>query len=158
MVYQDNKSAILLETNGRMSQSKRTKHIKMKYFFVKDRVDDGDVVIEHLPGDDHWADVLSKPSTGKRFFVDRSKLQNIAVHWKDESLQSTSDMTTMTTATPQECVGRQDSASKTKSVTWKPKLTDVRHRLTLGEAMALSRRIKRARRATNANRCVPVAE
>ena len=50
-----------------MSQSKRTKHIKMKYFFVKDRVDEGEVVIKHMPGDELWADVLSKPSTGKCF-------------------------------------------------------------------------------------------
>ena len=28
-IYQENKSAILLETNGKMSSSKRTKHIKM---------------------------------------------------------------------------------------------------------------------------------
>jgi hypothetical protein len=49
VVYQDNKSAILLETNGKWSSSKRTKHIKMKYFFVKDKVDDGEVKIEHLP-------------------------------------------------------------------------------------------------------------
>lgn len=51
-----------------------------------DKVDDGEVVIEHMPGDDLWADVLSKPSTGKRFFVDRSHLQKIAVNWADETL------------------------------------------------------------------------
>ena len=35
-IYQDNNSAILLEMNGRQSSTKRTKHIKTKYFFVKD--------------------------------------------------------------------------------------------------------------------------
>jgi hypothetical protein len=34
LLYQDNMSAILLETNGRASSSKRTKHIKVKYFFI----------------------------------------------------------------------------------------------------------------------------
>jgi len=38
LVYQDNKSAILLETNGKTSCTKRTKHIEVKYFYVKDRV------------------------------------------------------------------------------------------------------------------------
>ena len=37
IVYQDNKSAILLEKNGRASSSKRTKHIKVQYFFIKDQ-------------------------------------------------------------------------------------------------------------------------
>ena len=74
IIYQDNKSAISIETNGMMSQIRRTKHIKMKYFFVKDKVDDGEVVIKHMPGEELWADILSKPSTGKRFFVDQSKL------------------------------------------------------------------------------------
>ena len=36
--YQDNMSAILLETNGRASSSKQTKHIKVKYFLIKDKV------------------------------------------------------------------------------------------------------------------------
>ncbi len=32
ILHQDNKSAILLETNGRASSSKRTKHIKIWYY------------------------------------------------------------------------------------------------------------------------------
>jgi hypothetical protein len=32
ILYQDNKSTILLATNGRSSTSKRTKHIKHRYF------------------------------------------------------------------------------------------------------------------------------
>jgi hypothetical protein len=35
-VYQDNKSAILLEENGRRSSSKRTRHIHIQYFFITD--------------------------------------------------------------------------------------------------------------------------
>ena len=35
MVYQDNKSAILLEKNGRASSSKRTRHINIRYYFVQ---------------------------------------------------------------------------------------------------------------------------
>jgi hypothetical protein len=41
LLYQDNMSAILLETNGRASSSKRTKHIKVKYFLIKDKVEPG---------------------------------------------------------------------------------------------------------------------
>ena len=35
LVYQENLSAILLEMNGKASSSKRTKHIKVKYFSRK---------------------------------------------------------------------------------------------------------------------------
>ena len=37
-VYQDNKSAILLEENGKESSSKRTRHINVRYFFLTDRI------------------------------------------------------------------------------------------------------------------------
>jgi hypothetical protein len=37
-IYQDSKSAILLEKNGKASSSKQTKHISIHYFFVTDRI------------------------------------------------------------------------------------------------------------------------
>jgi hypothetical protein len=40
-LYQDNKSAILFEKNGKFSSSKRTKHVKTRYFFVTDKVAQG---------------------------------------------------------------------------------------------------------------------
>jgi hypothetical protein len=49
LLYQDNMSALLLEMNGKASSSKRTKHIKVKYFFIKEKVDSGEIVIEHCP-------------------------------------------------------------------------------------------------------------
>ena len=47
ILYQDNKSTILLATNGRMSSSKRTKHIHHRYFLVKDKVERGELEIQH---------------------------------------------------------------------------------------------------------------
>jgi hypothetical protein len=41
IVFQDNKSSILLEKNGKASgskRSKRTKHINIRYFSITDRV------------------------------------------------------------------------------------------------------------------------
>jgi hypothetical protein len=37
VLFQDNKSSILLEKNGKASSSKRTKHINIQYFFITDR-------------------------------------------------------------------------------------------------------------------------
>ena len=38
-IHQDNVSAQILETNGKFSSSRKTKHIKEKLFFIKDNVD-----------------------------------------------------------------------------------------------------------------------
>jgi hypothetical protein len=39
ILYQDNKSAILLETNGKKSSSKRTRALNIRYFFGKQHKD-----------------------------------------------------------------------------------------------------------------------
>ena len=49
LLYQDNMINILLETNRRASSSKWTKHIKVKYFLIKDKVDREEITIEHCP-------------------------------------------------------------------------------------------------------------
>jgi hypothetical protein len=76
IIYQDNKSAILLESNGKFSSGKRTKHIKAKYFFVTDKVADGDLVIKHTPTETMWADMNTKPKQGRPFRIDRSYMMN----------------------------------------------------------------------------------
>jgi hypothetical protein len=38
VLFQDNKSSILLENNGKASSSKRTKRINIRYLFITDRV------------------------------------------------------------------------------------------------------------------------
>ena len=38
-VYQDNKSAIQLASNSILSSSKHTKHIRVRYYFIKDQID-----------------------------------------------------------------------------------------------------------------------
>ena len=73
-VYQDNKSAILLETNGVASSSKRTRHIDIRYYFVKDRIAAGELTIEFCPTDDMWADYFTKPLQGAKFFFSAGSL------------------------------------------------------------------------------------
>ena len=45
LLNQDNQAAILLQTNGVMSRKKRSRHIDIRFFFIKDRVDSGDIEI-----------------------------------------------------------------------------------------------------------------
>ena len=49
IIYQDNKSAILLEVNGKFSISKWKKNIKTRYFFIRYIIDQGDVEFTYCP-------------------------------------------------------------------------------------------------------------
>ena len=65
-LYQDNTSTICLARNGR-SNSDRTKHIGIRYFFVKKYIDEGTIKVEHCPTLDIIADILTKPLQGELF-------------------------------------------------------------------------------------------
>jgi hypothetical protein len=76
IVYQDNKSAILLETHGRASSSKRTRHINIRYFFVKDRIDNKELSVEYCPTEHMLADYFTKPLQGSQFKTFRDRIMN----------------------------------------------------------------------------------
>jgi hypothetical protein len=61
------KSAMLLETNGRASSSKHTRHIEMRYYYVANQVAKGDLRVVWCPTDEMIADFLTKPIQGKAF-------------------------------------------------------------------------------------------
>ncbi len=67
IIFQDNMSALSLEKNGRISPSKRTKHIKAKYFLIKDYYNAGEVDLRYCSIGCMWADVLTKPLQGQLF-------------------------------------------------------------------------------------------
>ena len=54
-----NISAIQLLKNGKRS-SDRTKHMDIRYFWLKERVDTNEIKVEHLPTDSMWVDMLTK--------------------------------------------------------------------------------------------------
>ena len=84
ILYQNNKLTILLANNGIWSSSKRTKHIKSRYFFIKDCIDRGDVSVEYQPTEQMYSDVLTKPKQGKAFCKDRAMLMNCTEDYSDD--------------------------------------------------------------------------
>ena len=74
-IFQDNQSTIVLANKG-FSTSDKTRHIGIRYFFVKDRIDAGEVVVEYLPTEDMLADMMTKPLQGSLFRKLRSLLMN----------------------------------------------------------------------------------
>lgn len=95
-LFQDNMSTIAMIKNGR-SNSDRTRHINIRYFFIKDRVDAGEITIKHKPTADMIADILTKPLQGDLFRRLRAELLN----WRAHDEEATVPL--------QECVGEDGS-------------------------------------------------
>ena len=75
--YQDNKSAMLLEKNGKFSSSKRTKHMNVRYFFIMDRIKNKEVSLHHCGTESMIADYFTKPLQGKKFMDFRKVIMNL---------------------------------------------------------------------------------
>jgi hypothetical protein len=67
MFYQDNESAIKFAKNGSASARKNSKHIDVRYFFLKDRLETGGYVVEHCRTTRMLADFFTKPLQGSLF-------------------------------------------------------------------------------------------
>ena len=67
ILYQDNKSAILLEKNGKASSSKRMRAVNIRYFFLTDQINKGNLSVEYCPTGMMIADFFTKPLQGKLF-------------------------------------------------------------------------------------------
>ena len=74
ILYQDNKSTILLENNGKRSSGKRTRAINIRYFFLTDQVEKGNLRIEYCPTAEMNGDYMSKPLQGNLFEKFRSRI------------------------------------------------------------------------------------
>jgi hypothetical protein len=74
-INQDNKSTITMIKNGKGS-SKKTRHVNIRYFWVKEKVDSGEVDISYLQSLEMVADILTKPLQGELFRKLRGRLLN----------------------------------------------------------------------------------
>ena len=66
-LFQDNQSAIKMEINGRNSCTGNSRHINIKYFWVKDRVTQEKIEVKYCPTYLMLADYFTKPLQGKLF-------------------------------------------------------------------------------------------
>jgi hypothetical protein len=75
IVYQDNMSTMALIAHGAPC-SKRSKHIDIRQFWVKERITEGTIVVKHCPTEIMWANLLTKPLCGAQFISERTGLTN----------------------------------------------------------------------------------
>ena len=67
----------MIERGG--STLDRTRHVAIRYYWVKDRVDAGEVEVVYCPTDDMIADILTKPLVGELFITLRDALLNWSI-------------------------------------------------------------------------------
>ena len=77
ILFQDNQSAILLENNGAKSSSKRTKHLNCRYYFITDRINNGDLSVAYCPTGEMVGDFFTKPLQGQLFIKFRNRIMNL---------------------------------------------------------------------------------
>jgi hypothetical protein len=82
ILFQDNKSTIRMLKNGRASCTGNSRHIDIKHFFVKDRVDKNEIEVLYCPTHLMIADYFTKPLQGKVFKMFRDLIMGY-VHIND---------------------------------------------------------------------------
>jgi hypothetical protein len=72
VIYCDNQSCIKLSKNPVFHD--RSKHIEIRYHFIRDRVQKGAVKLQYISTDEQVADILTKPLVKGKFVFFRDKL------------------------------------------------------------------------------------
>jgi hypothetical protein len=71
-IYCDNQSCIRLSEHPVFHE--RSKHIEIKYYFIQDKVQEGEVKLEYIPTDEQTTDILTKPLSRIKFAYFREKM------------------------------------------------------------------------------------
>jgi hypothetical protein len=71
-IYCDNQSAIAISKNPQHHQ--RTKHFDIKWHWIREQVENGNLKVEYLRTDEMVADILTKPLSTKLFTIHSEKL------------------------------------------------------------------------------------
>jgi hypothetical protein len=90
------------------------------FFFIKDRVDDGEIKVIDCPKEEMWVDILTKPLQGMAFRTMRAILMNCPVNYEEAEERTMIKKTIKTNAN---CIPTK------KMVSWKPPGAGASHTL-----------------------------
>ena len=94
-IFEDNEGAIFLAKNQQVSM--RTKHIDVRYHFVRDLVESKFLTLEYVPTEDNYADIMTKNTTVnvlRKLFTEGVQVGHIAT--KRENVRRSDDEETDT--------------------------------------------------------------
>eukprot|EP00980_Cylindrotheca_fusiformis_P011349 scaffold2624_cov154-Cylindrotheca_fusiformis.AAC.4 len=69
-----------MEKNGRQSAGQKSRHINIRYFFIKDRIDSGEINLLYCPTGEMLGDFFSKPQQESLFRRFRDVIMGVAHH------------------------------------------------------------------------------
>jgi hypothetical protein len=75
VLFQDNRSAMLLKEKGWQSARKRSRHLNIRLLFVKDQKEKGS--IQYCPTDEMIGNYMTKPLHGKKFVKFWQSIMNL---------------------------------------------------------------------------------
>ena len=67
IIYQDNKSTVLLKVKGKKSSGKRIRHLNIQYFHVTDAVAKQECKVSWIPCEGMYTDYMTKAQVGLEF-------------------------------------------------------------------------------------------
>jgi hypothetical protein len=77
IIYCDNQSCIRLSEHPMFHE--RSKHIEIKYYFIRDKVEEGEVKLQHISTDEKTTYILTKPLSRINFAYLRDKLGMVEI-------------------------------------------------------------------------------
>ena len=76
IIEQDNQSTLAMIVTGRAT-GPTSRHINIRYFWLNDRIAQGDISMRYMPTEEMPADLLTKHKDGKSFYKHRQALLNL---------------------------------------------------------------------------------
>jgi len=67
IMYQDNRSAMQLLAERGPGVVSRSRHFQVRYFYVKEFIDNNAIQLVHIPTEQMHANFMTKPNQGKFF-------------------------------------------------------------------------------------------
>jgi hypothetical protein len=81
IIFQDNLSCMAMMKKGR-NTSERSRHIDIRRYWLHERVENKEVKFAHVPTEEMFANIVTKPLQGKQFLIERKGLTG----WPDQEL------------------------------------------------------------------------
>jgi hypothetical protein len=153
VLFQHNKSAFLLEKNGKALSSKHTKHVNIRYFFITDCIDKGDVSLVWCPTEDMIGDFMTKALQGALFQKFRDQNMGVVPAQDPGPGKAKTKIDELNTRTDKPTKGKELKPSRGKSTIYSLALSKEKgrhHRSVLGEVTRMKdRRLKNLTRTRN---------
>ena len=90
ILYQDNKSGMILERKGNTYVQKNKTYKVEVFFFIQDKVENGEVNKVYCLTERMWLDMLTKPLQGQQFRQMRSMVMNCPIDYEDSNYSNRS--------------------------------------------------------------------